>query len=76
MWRRGWDSNPRYGVTVHLISNQAHSTTLAPLHNFALFLPRPDKSNQARDHSDTSPAVGAEIVVSQTTIVKYAVAAA
>ena len=32
-WRRGWDSNPRYGRTVHLISNQAHSTTLAPLHN-------------------------------------------
>ena len=31
-WRRGWDSNPRYGRTVHLISNQAHSTTLAPLH--------------------------------------------
>ena len=30
-WRRGWDSNPRYGRTVHLISNQAHSTTLAPL---------------------------------------------
>ena len=34
-WRRGWDSNPRYGRTVHLISNQAHSTTLAPLHNSA-----------------------------------------
>ena len=32
VWRRGWDSNPRYGRTVHLISNQAHSTTLAPLH--------------------------------------------
>ena len=31
-WRRGWDSNPRYGVTVHLISNQARSTTPAPLH--------------------------------------------
>ena len=30
-WRRGWDSNPRYGRTVHLISSQAHSTTLAPL---------------------------------------------
>ncbi len=30
-WRRGWDSNPRYGKTVHLISNQDHSTTLAPL---------------------------------------------
>ena len=34
-WRRGWDSNPRYGRTAHLISNQAHSTTLAPLLNFA-----------------------------------------
>ena len=30
-WRRVWDSNPRYGRTVHLISSQAHSTTLAPL---------------------------------------------
>ena len=36
-WRRGWDSNPRYGRTVHLISNQAHSTTLAPLLNSALY---------------------------------------
>jgi hypothetical protein len=34
-WRRGGDSNPRYGRTAHLISNQAHSTTLAPLLNFA-----------------------------------------
>ena len=34
-WRRGWDSNPRYGRTVHLISSQAHSTTLAPLLNSA-----------------------------------------
>ncbi len=30
-WRRGWDSNPRYGYTVLLISNQARSTTPAPL---------------------------------------------
>ena len=30
-WRRGWDSNPRYGKTVHRISNPAHSTTLPPL---------------------------------------------
>ena len=30
-WRRGWDSNPRYGETVHLISSQARSTTPAPL---------------------------------------------
>ena len=30
-WRRGWDSNPRYGRTVHLISNQALSTTQTPL---------------------------------------------
>ena len=38
-WRRGWDSNPRYGETAHLISSQAHSTTLAPLHE-ALCSPR------------------------------------
>lgn len=30
-WRRGWDSNPRYGETVRLISSQVHSTTLPPL---------------------------------------------
>ena len=30
-WRRGWDSNPRYGETVNRISNPAHSTTLPPL---------------------------------------------
>ncbi len=30
-WRRGWDSNPRYGSPVHLISSQARSTTPAPL---------------------------------------------
>src|SRR6185437_7608999 len=32
-WRRGWDSNPRYGKTVNRISNPAHSTTLPPLRN-------------------------------------------
>ena len=31
IWRRGRDSNPRYGVTVRLISSQVHSTTLPPL---------------------------------------------
>jgi membrane-bound lytic murein transglycosylase F len=31
IWRRGWDSNPRYGKTVRLISSQVHSTTLPPL---------------------------------------------
>src|SRR5436190_24215997 len=30
-WRRGSDSNPRYGITVHRISSPAHSTTLPPL---------------------------------------------
>src|SRR5690606_41582701 len=29
-WRKGWDSNPRYGLTVHRISSPAHSTTLPP----------------------------------------------
>ena len=36
-WRRGWDSNPRYGRTVHLISNQALSTTQTPLQIFLSF---------------------------------------
>ena len=30
IWRRGWDSNPRY-LTVRLISSQVHSATLPPL---------------------------------------------
>src|SRR5689334_11888637 len=30
-WRSRWDSNPRYGITVHRISSPAHSTTLPPL---------------------------------------------
>ncbi len=30
-WRRGCDSNPRNGITAHLISNQALSTTQTPL---------------------------------------------
>lgn len=29
-WRKGWDSNPRYSITVHRISSPAHSTTLPP----------------------------------------------
>lgn len=35
-WRRGWDSNPRYGETVRLISSQVHSTTLPPLLPYCL----------------------------------------
>ncbi len=31
IWRRGRDSNPRYGVTVHLLSKQAPSTARPPL---------------------------------------------
>ena len=30
IWRRGWDSNPRY-IAAHLISSQAPSTTRTPL---------------------------------------------
>ena len=30
IWRRGWDSNPRY-LAVRLISSQVHSATLPPL---------------------------------------------
>lgn len=29
-WRKGWDLNPRYGITVYRISSPAHSTTLPP----------------------------------------------
>ena len=31
IWRRGWDSNPRYGVTVHTLSRRAPSTARTPL---------------------------------------------
>ena len=37
-WRRGWDSNPRYGTPVHLISSQARSTTPAPLRDSKLIV--------------------------------------
>ena len=30
LWRKGWDSNPRYGITVYRISSPAHSTSLPP----------------------------------------------
>ncbi len=32
-WRRGRDSNPRYGVTVYTLSRRAPSTARPPLHN-------------------------------------------
>ena len=38
-WRRGWDSNPRYGDTVRLISSQVHSTTLPPLRSLVFVEP-------------------------------------
>ena len=37
--RRGWDSNPRYGMTVYLISNQAPSSTRPPLRQCAIIAP-------------------------------------
>lgn len=33
-WRKGWDLNPRYGITVYRISSPAHSTTLPPFQDF------------------------------------------
>ena len=35
-WRKGWDSNPRYGITVYRISSPAHSTSLPPFQDTAL----------------------------------------
>src|SRR4051812_17179600 len=40
-WRSRWDSNPRYGITVHRISSPAHSTTLPPLLNSVRVVRRP-----------------------------------
>ena len=34
-WRKGWDSNPRYGITVHRISSLAFAATLG--NNLLLF---------------------------------------
>src|SRR5690606_27759438 len=58
-WRRGWDSNPRYGETVRLISSQVHSTTLPPLR---CPLSLPDECNPA----GTLPAAQGAVVVWQT----------
>lgn len=33
-WRKEWDLNPRYGITVYRISSPAHSTTLPSFHRF------------------------------------------
>ena len=33
-WRRGWDSNPRYGITAHTISSRAPSATRSPLRSY------------------------------------------
>ncbi len=38
IWRRGRDSNPRYGVTVYTLSRRAPSTTRTPL-RYTAFLP-------------------------------------
>jgi hypothetical protein len=35
-WRRGRDSNPRYGITVYTLSRRAPSTTRTPLQIFVL----------------------------------------
>ena len=44
-WRRGWDSNPRYGITVCRISSPVQSTTLPPLRF---------RSKRRRDYSRSS----------------------
>jgi hypothetical protein len=38
-WRRGRDSNPRYGITVYTLSRRAPSTTRTPLRFFTTSLP-------------------------------------
>ena len=40
-WRKGRDSNPRYGRPVYRISSPAHSTTLPPFHHRAVRLTAP-----------------------------------
>src|SRR5215468_4196573 len=42
-WRKGWDSNPRYGITVYRISSPAHSTSLPPFLGFCGSLKRPSQ---------------------------------
>src|SRR5260363_367217 len=44
-WRKGWDLNPRYGLTVHRISNPAHSTTLPPFLLLDLYCQMPARAD-------------------------------
>gem|GEM_PF-3509913 len=53
VWRKGWDSNPRYRRPVHRISNPAHSTTLPPFRGPAAW------SGRGARH-DTEPARGVQ----------------
>ena len=46
IWRRGWDSNPRYGVTVYTRSRRAPSTTRPP----------PLQERGAQNSDDATPA--------------------
>ena len=48
IWRKGWDSNPRYPFEVHSISSAASSATPAPFRkkipNFKLQIPNHDSN--------------------------------
>jgi hypothetical protein len=56
-WRKGWDSNPRYGITVHRISSPAHSTTLPP------FLSRNSRAFKCNPRCDRNPSVATRFIL-------------
>src|SRR6185312_2609084 len=56
-WRRGWDSNPRYGITVNRISNPAHSTTLPPLQKYGARNPGSARQRIVRIIPDAHPSL-------------------
>ncbi len=57
VWRRGRDSNPRYGVTVHTLSRRAPSAARTPLRNYirsrhpGIFFDCSPTSDTGRDYS-------------------------
>jgi hypothetical protein len=53
-WRRGRDSNPRYGVTVNLLSKQAPSTARPPLRKLSDY-PAGDSLTRSRGHVNYRP---------------------
>ena len=55
IWRRGRDSNPRYGITVYTLSRRAPSATRTPLQFFARIASNIPVARPARLPASRSP---------------------